>query len=158
MKGQTAISIHDKEPSDFFPSASVAAAHVVCLGKLLLLEGRKGKEQAGCFAPPAGKVEKGESLHEALKRELYEETALALPEDSHQEPLFTLYIRKPDMDYLYHCFEVVFQNPPLVRLSSEHASYRWESPDDCKNLPLIAGGKVILEKYLRQSPFFNSFD
>ena len=156
MDQEKEIHIFEERPLGFFEKAAVSAAHVVSEGKFLLLEGSEGKAQAGFFAPPAGKVEAGETPLEALKRELFEETAIQITEECSLNFLFTLYIRKPDIDYLYHCFEVSFLKTPAVAISSEHRSYRWETPQASLQLPLIEGGKVILEKYLRLSPHFSN--
>ncbi|CRX37486.1 Nudix hydrolase [Estrella lausannensis] len=155
MNPERKIRIFDTRPEGFEETAAVAAAHVVSDGKLLLLEGAEGKGKAGFFAPPAGKMEVGETPLETLERELFEETGIRLVNGVCPRLLFTLYISKRDIDYLYHCFEVPFLKPPSITLSPEHRSYRWETPEASAHLPLIEGGKVILERYLRCSPAFS---
>ena len=59
----------------------------------------------------------------------------------------SLFIRNPDIDYVYHLFQIPLREFPPVSLSSEHVDYRWVSLEDCQKIPLMKGAKEALEKY-----------
>jgi 8-oxo-dGTP diphosphatase len=59
------------------PRIVVAASAVAVVdGRLLLVRRSRGLQRAGSWAVPGGRVEPGESVREAVVRELHEETGL----------------------------------------------------------------------------------
>ncbi|MEZ0344356.1 MAG: NUDIX domain-containing protein [Caldimicrobium sp.] len=62
------------------PLIRVVAGLIVDKGKLFLVKRPEGKRDGGLFEFPGGKVEEGESLIEALKRELFEELGIKAKE------------------------------------------------------------------------------
>lgn len=141
----------EQKPTDFSPSVEVAAVYVNVNGKLLLLELSSEKQEKGSFGVPAGKLDKGEDPLKGAKRELFEETGIATEQI---EPLGQLYIRKPEMDYIYHVFSVHLSEYPNVHLSSEHSAFVWVSIPQAKQLPLMKGALPALDYY---SSKFNLF-
>src|SRR5690242_19533034 len=101
------IEIHTKKPDGFNPKIQVAACYVEVDHKLLLLQ-RAGKLETGKWGVPAGKIEKNEIPEQAAKRELFEETGIS----ASVQYLSSLYIRKPEMDYIYHLFKVLLDEAP----------------------------------------------
>jgi len=69
---------------------------------------------------PGGKVEKGESLEEAISRELQEELAITI---TAPQLLITVEHSYPDFDITMHCFEVAVEKPKIEL--SEHIAQRW---------------------------------
>ena len=70
---------HSQESSNFPPSffrVSIKAL-IVKHGKVLLLD-EGPKETGGRFELPGGGLDFGENIHEALKREIFEETGLVV--------------------------------------------------------------------------------
>lgn len=61
----------------------VAVAVIHRRGEVLLAKRPQGKKHAGCWEFPGGKFESGESLAQALGREIYEELGIHITE--HQE-------------------------------------------------------------------------
>jgi ADP-ribose pyrophosphatase YjhB (NUDIX family) len=79
------MEIEDLVEFEELPAVSVAVTHE---GKVLLV--RRGRPPAqGLYAFPGGKVEAGETLEEAAKRELKEETGL---EVARVEPIVSISI------------------------------------------------------------------
>ncbi|BAU23334.1 pyrimidine (deoxy)nucleoside triphosphate pyrophosphohydrolase [Caldimicrobium thiodismutans] len=62
------------------PLLKVVAGLICKEGKVFLVKRPKEKRDGGLFEFPGGKVEKGEELKEALKRELFEELGIKVKE------------------------------------------------------------------------------
>jgi 8-oxo-dGTP diphosphatase len=144
------IKVYEKKPEDFFPKVEVAATYVNLNGKVLFLKLAPNKQEAGAWGVPAGKLESHEMPVNGAKRELFEETGVDISLNNFQS-LGTLYIRKPDIDYIYHLFSVSLNTQPSICLSTEHSSYQWVSPSESKNLPLMNGAHQALDAYIRSS-------
>lgn len=130
-------------PVDFCAKVEVVAAYVEVKGKLLVLQ-RNGSEK-GCWGVPAGKVESGEELSDAMRRELHEETAIELLAIEDLRYLGVLYIRKPEIDYVYHMYHLSMDEQPPVCISNEHQSYGWYNREDLHQLPLMLGARESLD-------------
>ncbi|PJD95920.1 MAG: NUDIX hydrolase [Parachlamydia sp.] len=140
------IKVYEKKPEDFFPKVEVAATYVSLNGKLLLLELAPKKQEAGAWGVPAGKLEVDEMPVKGAQRELFEETGIDKDIEDFQS-LGALYIRKPDLDYTYHLFSLNLNTQYPVCLSPEHSSYKWVSPAEARNLPLMNGANQALDVY-----------
>jgi len=82
------------------------------------------------------------------KEELFEETGISF-EDANIHRLNVLYIRKPEVDYIYHPFKIDLSQLPDVWLSDEHQNYLWASSSDIENMPLMDGAREALQHYLQ---------
>lgn len=69
---------------------------------------------------PGGKVEKGESLEDAISRELQEELAIKITDP---QLLTTVEHSYQDFYITTHCFVVAVESPEIVL--SEHVAQRW---------------------------------
>lgn len=114
--------VYELRPEGFQPSVEVAACYLEIDGRLLLLESGAHKPEAGKWGVPAGKVKRGEASPDAARRELFEETGIRVDSDSIHH-LGSLYIRKPDLDYVYHLFKIALHERPDVQLSHEHSNF-----------------------------------
>lgn len=139
--------VYEQKPNDFKPQVEVVATYVNFNGKVLLLQLAPNKREAGCWGVPAGKLEVKELPIRGARRELFEETGIQADVEDFRS-LGALYIRKPDIDYIYHLFSVDLSVQPSVILSSEHVSYKWVSRDEAGNLPLMQGALQALDTYL----------
>jgi len=140
--------VYEVKPLNFNPRVQISAIYVNIGEKLLLLELSHVKAEALAWGMPAGKLEIDELPLIAAQRELFEETGIELAEN-HFRSLGQLFIRKPDLDYIYHLFEVNLDKIPQVQLSSEHRSYGWVSKQEAESLPLMKGAKQALDYYFR---------
>lgn len=143
--------VYNKKPRDFSPNVEVAAIYINVNGKLLLLELSANKQEKGAWGVPGGKLEVGERPAQGAKRELLEETGIDIKAESSFHPLGELYMRKPEIDYIYHLFGINLDNAPTVCLSSEHCSYQWVSRSEAESLPLMKGAKLALDTYFQRS-------
>ena len=146
-----AIQIFEKKPEDFKAKVDVAAAYIEVDGKILLLQLSEKKEYSKRWGVPAGKFEQGETPENALRRELFEETGISLPTNNSVHSIGQLYIRKPEIDYVYHAFKVDLKRVPEIVLSDEHIAYSWVSIDEAKKLDLLDGAEDALQFYFSKS-------
>lgn len=146
-KDNNSILVSHQLPEGFCPQVEIVAAYLQFEGKLLVLQ-RNGSEK-GCWGVPAGKVETGEKLNDAMCRELYEETAIKLRKLEHLSYLNELYIRKPEIDYVYHMYHLSLDEQPSVLLSHEHQNYGWFDRHDLDQLPLMLGARETLDYFAK---------
>lgn len=141
--------IYDVAPKDFSPTVEVSACYIEIDSKLLLLQRGNVQFEPGLWGVPAGKVEKGESPDAAALRELFEETGIVIDQTSQIKSFGSLYIRKPNVDYIYHLFRIELNQFPTVVLSQEHCSFKWVPPLERQKLPLMSGAEEALRRYHR---------
>jgi len=131
--------VFEKPPENFNPKVEVAACFITVKDNVLFI-----KRHAHCSEPnkwgiPGGKLEKDEAAHQAVVREIKEETGLHLPlEVKH---LGTVYIRYPEVDFIYHMYGHDLSDYPeqIVIDPQEHQEYRWMTLREALQLPLIRG-------------------
>lgn len=144
------IKIFENMPDDFSAQVEVAAIYVNVNDKILLLQLSDQKMEKGLWGVPAGKLESHEEPLQAAKRELFEETGLRIDPIDRFHALGALYIRKPELDYVYHLFGVQLDTMPALALSAEHRSHAWVSREEAKTFPLVNGAKQALDTYYRR--------
>ncbi len=130
-------------------------------GKILM--GKKDPTQSGpyseCWHIPGGGVESGESLQEAIVREVYEETGLdisryELYQTPHQETIIIDKNKHLTLEPLLHQlefnrFEVrLDQNADeiIINASSDLVILKWFSCEEIKHIEQIPGGREFFEK------------
>lgn len=144
----TSTQVFESKPADFQPKVEIAATYVNVDGKLLLLELSSHKSEAGAWGVPAGKIDSHELPIHGAKRELFEETGIDITLQS-LKSLGQLYIRKPEIDYVYHLFGLRLEKLPNVQISNEHQKYKWASAQEAKSLKLMNGAQAALDFYHR---------
>lgn len=123
----------------------------VCVeDKFLLLQRGSSKPQGGTWAPPAGKVEKGESFTNALVREISEETGLIFePENIHKVQEY--YENIGTYDFIFHVYETRLDSAPSVRIDTlAHTTYQWVTPDQALAFPLIQDFDVVIKDFFNK--------
>jgi ADP-ribose pyrophosphatase YjhB (NUDIX family) len=119
-------------------------------GKILLVRTHKWRDRLGL---PGGKVERGERLEDALRRELLEETSLfvrdvvfVVAQESVDSPEFH---RPAHMVLLnYHC---VTDDGSAVQLNDEAESFVWSTPSEALALDLNGPTRTLIELWLARS-------
>jgi 8-oxo-dGTP diphosphatase len=100
-------------------------------GEILLIKRNTGDNYSGVWEMPGGAVETSESLEDAVKREIAEETGLAVRQIKYLD-----YFDFPNIETnktkRKFCFEASVHGE--VKLSHEHQEYKWFSSSDIRNL------------------------
>lgn len=135
-------------PSQFVPKIEVACCYVEVEGTILLLQRTEEKSEPLKWGVPAGKLEPKEDPHKAAFRELFEETGIS-PIQIQQ--LGSLYMRKPNIDYILHIFKVDVDFPVEVKISGEHQTFKWTTPQDRDAMELVTGAREALAFYHKKS-------
>ena len=129
-----------------YPEPTVGALIFNPEGELLLVKSHKWKNK---YVVPGGHVELGETLEEALLREIKEETGLDVYDIElvlFQEFIYddAFWKRRHFIFFDYACKS----DSTEVRLNSEAQEFVWVSPDDALNLLMDAYTKRTIERYL----------
>lgn len=129
--------VHKTPPKNFNPKFEVVSCYMESGDKILLLHRHNDKSQGGKWGVPAGKIDQGEDVVEAMIREAQEETGLAL-EPSKLEYLEKVFVRYPDYDFIYHMFRTKLAQQPAVTLSlTEHQTFQWVTPAEALQMDLV---------------------
>jgi len=121
-------------------AVKVVAGFIEKDGKVLVVKRPAKKKRGGLWEFPGGKVENGESLQEALKRELKEELGV---ETWVGEVLAkTTYVYPEEEIELYLLSAKIKDEVCLL----EPSEVRWVELKELENLTLCPADKVLLEK------------
>jgi len=123
-------------------SRLVVGAVVSSTSKVLLLKRPKSDFMGGIYELPSGKVEEGESLEDALTREVLEETEIVITEIKSYLGYFD-YESKSGRNTRQFNFFVVGQEPIEIVLQ-EHDEYVWVSPSQLDSYPVTDSVKEVI--------------
>ncbi|MGV3525193.1 MAG: (deoxy)nucleoside triphosphate pyrophosphohydrolase [Candidatus Sericytochromatia bacterium] len=125
----------------------VVCALIFANGQLLAAQRGPGRADAGFWEFPGGKVETGESLEEALHREIQEELGLCL---DIQRPLPPLHKQRRGQDLRLWPFVCQIRSgEPIPR---EHSALHWGPPAALHSLNWLPGDRLILEQWCVSHP------
>jgi len=126
-----------EKPAGFSPKIEVVSCFIEVKGKILLLHRQNHRPQGNTWGVPAGKVEKGEELEGAIRRELLEEIGYS-PLASSLSYFNKVFIKYPDFDFIYHMFRCALDAEPRIILAQEeHKDYAWKTPEQALKMNLI---------------------
>jgi len=90
-------------------------------------------------------MESLETPLDAAIRETHEEAGLRL-DPSESSLIGTLYLERGELQYSFHIFRYRFQHQPQLDVCLlEHTEAKWLTLDEAHALPLIDGGKAVIE-------------
>jgi 8-oxo-dGTP diphosphatase len=136
--------IYFKKPEKFDPQFSAVSCYLLNSGKILLLKRQPHKPQGKKWGPPAGKVEKGESIHAAVIREVFEETGITITPPSLSEHV-TLYVMQEKYHFIWHMFLAHTNIIEVVIRHEEHSDFMWIEPRKALGLDLAEDEKTCMQ-------------
>ena len=116
-------------------------AAIIREGDRVLATQRGYGEFEGMWEFPGGKIEPGESQHEALKREIGEELAVEIVVD---ERICTVEYDYPTFHLTMHCYlaSVIDGNIALL----EHMAARWLAYDELNSVQWLPADVEVVER------------
>jgi 8-oxo-dGTP diphosphatase len=121
-------------------------------GRILISQRHPQTHQGGLWEFPGGKIESGEAVGQALKRELQEELAISAAEI---EPLIKIRHAYPDVSVLLDVWTVTkFSGQPY---GQEGQAIAWVMPNELKNYPFPDANLPII-RAAQLPPFYAILD
>jgi 8-oxo-dGTP diphosphatase len=118
-------------------TATCAGCFLEHAGKILLLRRAQQKPWGGYWGLPGGKAETGETPHEAMKRELWEETGI-VHQVSASDAAGVIYVSfEPNQLIAFHMFRLALTYSPtsIPLRETEHSAWQWYAPLEAVTLP-----------------------
>lgn len=98
---------------------------------------------------PGGKIEKGESAHDAIRREIAEETGLTVTEASFLGVHHHDWILEDSVLSVHiHCFECSVGEGEVVHEEKSAYGSAWTSPEEALTFDSLEANADILKKFL----------
>lgn len=138
-------------PEGFFPVREAAGCCCVFENRILLMKRHPDKLHGNTWGIPGGKKEKDEDIKACVIREIHEEAGLDI-NDENLNFIGSLYCRvlsdEQPVEYIFHIFQKDFKFLPTLNIGlDEHLEAKWTTVDEALSLPLIVGGKEVLEYF-----------
>ena len=125
---------------------NVFAVALLYVGDTILLIQRSAHVDfgKGLYSLVGGKVEQGERALQAIKREVYEETGLDIPE-SDFEFVHALYRKGTETDFVAFCFKADISRlpAPYIKEPDKHDDMQFFTMDQVPNAMLSAHKQVL---------------
>ena len=127
--------LHTQKPDIFTPKFEVVSCFLEHEGKILLLLRQDHKSEPNTYGVPAGKVSEGELHHDAIVREIFEETGLQVSDLSYIQEV---YVKYPSYDFIYHIYHKKLEAEPEITINlEEHKHHIWRTPEEALTEALI---------------------
>ena len=108
-------------------------------GEILISQRNKAVHQGGLWEFPGGKLETGETVRQALSRELLEELNLTV---NQAEPLIKIKHQYPDIQVLLDVWYITDFTGPIESLEGQ--IWKWETIENLHRLPFPAANIPII--------------
>jgi nucleoside triphosphatase len=138
-----------------YPQPTAGALIFNPKGEVLLVQSHKWR---GKWVMPGGRIQAGEKIVDALKREIIEETGLKIYDIKFVNFLEFIYDkhfwRKKHFIFLDFACKT---KDSKVKLNDEAEKFCWVKPEKASKMPVEPYTKRAIRTYLRQSIFHSSF-
>jgi len=127
--------LYKEQPENFTPKFEVVSCFVEHKNEILLLLRQDHKPQPNTWWVPAGKVDAGETIRKAMRREGDQETKINLWGAQYID---VRYVRYDEYDFIYHMFKKTFkEKPPVITNIEEHKKHTRIDSKEALKLDLI---------------------
>ena len=123
----------------------VVAAIIVEKDKVLVTQRGYGEFKDG-WEFPGGKVELGETLESALKREIKEELDIEIDIDTYID---TVEYDYPQFHLTMHCYKCRILDGQLML--KEHEASKWVSQDELNEIDWLAADRIVVERMRKRT-------
>ena len=123
----------------------VVAAIIVEKDKVLVTQRGYGEFKDG-WEFPGGKVELGETLEGALKREIKEELDIEIEIDTYID---TVEYDYPQFHLTMHCYKCRILDGQLML--KEHEASKWVSQDELNEIDWLAVDRIVVERMRKRT-------
>lgn len=139
--------LFETPPPDFDPAFEAVSCLLREGDAFLFLHRAPEVLHPGTWGCPTGKVEPGEDRVDAVRREVREETGIALPREAFAFRE-TLAVRYPDFDFIYHLFAVrLTERPKIILNRREHINYAWLTLEKARFYHLLPDMDAVLDRF-----------
>lgn len=137
----------EKELDNFCLAVEATSCYIVVKDKVLVVRIAKDSPEKGFWGVPAGKVEEGESLDDALIREMKEELGIELEKEklNYVGKLFG----RSHIDYHYHVYGYFLDEFPEITLNEENDQYKWVTREELLKMPYMKSAVFALDFFYK---------
>lgn len=132
-----------------FPEPTVGALIFNSKGEMFLMRSPKWQNK---YVIPGGHIELGETMEEALKREIMEETGLRIHDIKFLTFMEFIYGEEfwKKRHFIFFNFTAKTDDTN-IKLNDEGTEYIWVKPVDSLKLPVQSHTAIAIRKYLEQT-------
>ena len=141
--------IYKRKPKKFNPKFEVVSCFCQFEDKFIMLHRQDHKDRGNLWGVPAGKIDPGETIEQAIQRELVEETGIS-QKITNLNHFVKVYVRYPDYDFIYHIFSTQLDRKFDVQIDlKEHKGFIWTTPAKALEMNLVPDQDLCIKLFYK---------
>jgi 8-oxo-dGTP diphosphatase len=118
--------------------------------KVLFLKTPKAGKKNGIWELPGGRMDFGENVEQAFRREMREEIGFQKVKMGGLINTWSFTSIREGVNHHFMMFDFeIFTDESKIELSFEHTEYKWVREDDFENMDMKEGHKETLRRYFK---------